>query len=93
MSYIWFSITRNKRCNFGKILFSWMDVRSYVFLISGFLMVKSILKRHYDKEHAGKNAIVFVMGKFKQIALPFWISNAMMAFMQIAIYIVIIFST
>ena len=71
----------------GKLYsFGWMSVQMF-FMISGFLMVKSILKRNYDKKHAGKDAMGFVIGKFKAIALPFWISNAMFAFMLIAYYI------
>lgn len=70
----------------------WVSVQMF-FLISGFLMVKSLLKKNYDKEHAGKNAISFVIGKFKPIALPFWISNAMIAFMQIVLYTYIYIST
>ncbi len=57
------------------------------FIISGFLMIKSLSKRNYDPENAGKNAVKFVVNKFKSIALPYWISNAMYIFMYISYYI------
>ncbi len=68
--------------------FGWVSVHVF-FIISGFLMMKSLSKRNYDPENAGKNAVKFVVNRFKPIALPYWIANAMFAFMYITYYVYI----
>ncbi len=68
--------------------FGWVSVHVFL-IISGFLMMKSLSKRNYDQENAGRNTIRFIIDKFKPIALPYWIANAMFMFMYIAYYIYI----
>lgn len=64
----------------------WTAVMGF-FMISGFLMVKSICRRNYEIEKAGKSAIGFVTDKFKSLALPFWIAGAMYLCCFLIIYI------
>lgn len=70
-------------------ILGWSAVMGF-FMISGFLMVKSICKRNYGVDSAGKNSIRFVIDKFKPIALPFWVAGSMYLFcFVIYIYIYI----
>lgn len=50
---------------------------SAFFIISGFLMAKSLTKCNYLQDTPGKSSMSFVINKFKPMALPFWISSAM----------------
>lgn len=43
----------------------------FFFAVSGLLMVVSINRKNYDKEHAGQYALDFVINKFKGLALPY----------------------
>ncbi|MCM1577268.1 MAG: acyltransferase [Ruminococcus sp.] len=56
------------------------------FVISGFLMIKSIDKKYKDNTvpEPGRCAFSFVLGKFKAIALPFSVS----VLMALAVYVV-----
>ncbi len=67
----------------------WVSVHIF-FIISGFLMVKSVLKRKYEIKDAGKQSLNFVINKFKAIALPVWMATLMLLVMQIT-YIYIAF--
>lgn len=57
-------------------LMGYVSVNAF-FIISGFLMAKSITKHTYLQDFAGKSLMNFVIDKFKPMALPFWISSAM----------------
>ncbi len=67
----------------------WVSVHIF-FIISGFLMIKSVLKKKYEIRDAGKQSLNFVIDKFKPIALPVWTATLMLLVMQIA-YIYIAF--
>ncbi len=41
------------------------------FTISGLLMINSISRKEIEKQHAGQNSLLFVIHKYKAIALPY----------------------
>lgn len=76
---------------YDKLLsFGGMSVHIF-FIISGFLMVKGIDRRKYNPDDAGKCSMVYVVGKFKSIALPCIVSTLIIlaGYILINIYIYI----
>ncbi len=83
---IFFDSTMKENLEARYSSFGWVSVHVF-FIISGFLMMKSLSKKNYDPENAGKHSIGFVLNKFRSVALPFWIANAMFMFMYIAYFL------
>ena len=54
----------------------------FFFIISGFLMVRSLDKKDYDGQNAGKYSFDFVINKFKKIGLYYIVALLMILFMQ-----------
>lgn len=52
----------------------WISVH-FFFIVSGFLMVSSVVKRNYDTENAGKHSLEFVISKFKSFAAPYLVAE------------------
>ena len=59
----------------------------FFFVVSGMLMVNSIIKSDADISDPGKSAMVFVLKKFKGISLQYW--TALFVYTAIYIYIYI----
>ena len=55
------------------------------FVISGMLMVNSYIFMG-DVKDCGKNAFLFVLHKFKSLALPYWVSLGLRAIVQAVLY-------
>ena len=63
---------------------NWWSVHLF-FIISGLLMVNSFFKRNENGVEYGKQAINFVLHKFKSLAMQYWVA----LFIAIIIYIYI----
>ncbi len=59
----------------------------FFFVVSGMLMVNSILKDTANEENAGKAAMRFVLKKIKGILLQYWVAFAIFLTIYIYIYI------
>ena len=59
----------------------------FFFVVSGMIMVNSIIKSDADISDPGKSAMVFVLKKFKGISLQYW--TALFVYTAIYIYIYI----
>jgi len=59
----------------------------FFFVVSGMLMVNSIVKYAANEENAGKAAMRFVLKKSKSIFLQHWVSFAIFLTIYIYIYI------
>lgn len=52
----------------------WVSVH-FFFVVSGFLMIKSMEKRNSGVQNAGRYAFDFVIGKFKRLAIPYGVAT------------------
>jgi len=66
----------------------WISVH-FFFIVSGCLMIDGYMKNKIDEKNRGgegKEALLYVLGRFSRIAIPYWVSLGIRTAVQIILY-------